>query len=192
MPISHLDSYDIFMIVWLAGSLSAWLLALLVWQILGTRKQKRQELIRNVKYLTKSTSSIVTVADLVLETGYSTKECQEFLDKLALELDADLEYTESGKLYYRFPSTCNLELKQETKYKELVKWTEFCANYNNGIVTPVDLSLKSELSPKKCQEFLDSFIAEAKGTIECTEKGQFYYQLPTAKNIELKKINGID
>ncbi|MDJ0742153.1 MAG: hypothetical protein QNJ32_02200 [Xenococcaceae cyanobacterium MO_167.B27] len=178
MAISNLDTHDIFVIVHLAGILSAWLGATLVWQFLATRKQKRQQLIRNFKYLTKSTSSVVTVADLVFETGYSPKECQKFLNKLAIELDADIDYTESGKLYYKFPVTSNLGLKEEEKYKKLVRWTEFCANHNNGIVTAVDLSLKAEVSPKECKKFLDDFIAEVRGEIECTEKGQFLLSTP--------------
>ncbi|MGK7934825.1 MAG: hypothetical protein AB4206_03325 [Xenococcaceae cyanobacterium] len=130
------------------------------------------------------------MADLVFETKYSPRECQKFLNKIAVELDADINYTESGKLYYKFPIADNLELKQKEKYEKLIRYTESCANYNNGIVTVVDLSFKAELSPTECKEFLDDFITEIKGEVEITEQGHFYYKLPTAKSIELKKLKG--
>ncbi|MGK7952260.1 MAG: hypothetical protein AB4368_26625, partial [Xenococcaceae cyanobacterium] len=112
----------------------------------------------------------------------------KFLNKFVVELDGEIKYTESGKLYYQFPTADNLESTQGKKYQKLVKWTEHILNYHNQMITVTDLVLKTELSPNECQEFLDRFIAELGGKTNYTESGQVYYQFSTAKNLELKKL----
>ena len=152
------------------------------------RKQRYKKLIRWTEHLIDYKNQIVTVSDLVLKTELSPKECRKFLDKFVVELDGEIKYTESGKLYYQFPTAENLELSQGSKYEKLIRWTEHLLNYHDQRVTVSDLVLKTELSPKECQEFLDKFVVELNGEVNHTESGQVYYQFPTTKNIEIKKL----
>ncbi len=194
---SGVDAYDAFVISSFAGGLFGCLFVISFGQFFDNKKQKQKDLTKHIKYLTNSQKSVVTLADLVLESGYSPKECQKLLERLVIELNADVDYTEAGKLYYQFPVSKNLELKESDKlklkegetYQNLIRWTEFCINHNQGIVTPVDLSLKSKISPQECKKFLNDFIAEIGGKVECTEQGEIYYQLPTFENIQIPQIN---
>ena len=154
------------------------------------RKQRYQKLIRWTEHLISYKNQIVTVSDLVLKTELSPKECRKFLDKFVVELDGEIKYTESGKLYYQFPTAENLELSQGQKYQKLIRWTEHILNYHDQKVTVSDLVLKTELSPDECQRFLDKFVVELNGEVSYTESGQVFYQFPTTKNMEIKKLAG--
>ena len=70
------------------------------------RKKRYEELIQQVRSTLKyDDSQVITLTDLVLETKLKPSECRQFLDKLVVELDADVNYTKSGKVYYQFPTT---------------------------------------------------------------------------------------
>ncbi len=185
---SSLDLSDAVLLGYFIGALSTVLIGGLTNSFVLGRKQKYEKLIRWTEHLLNYDNQIVTVTDLVLKTQLSPKECQKFLNKLVVELDGEIKYTESGKLYYQFPTADNLESTQGKKYQKLVKWTEHILNYHNQMITITDLVLKTELSPNECQEFLDRFIAELGGKTNYTESGQVYYQFSTAKNLELKKL----
>ncbi len=185
---SSLDLSDAVLLGYFIGALSTVLIGGVINSFVLGRKQKYEKLIRWTEHLLNYDNQIVTVTDLVLKTQLSPKECQKFLNKLVVELDGEIKYTESGKLYYQFPTADNLESTQGKKYQKLVKWTEHILNYHNQMITITDLVLKTELSPNECQEFLDRFIAELGGKTNYTESGQVYYQFSTAKNLELKKL----
>ena len=185
---SSLDLSDAVLLGYFIGALSTVLIGGLTNSFVLGRKQKYEKLIRWTEHLLNYDNQIVTVTDLVLKTQLSPKECQKFLNKFVVELDGEIKYTDSGKLYYQFPTADNLESTQGKKYQKLVKWTEHILNYHNQMITVTDLVLKTELSPNECQEFLDRFIAELGGKTNYTESGQVYYQFSTAKNLELKKL----
>ncbi len=185
---SNLDLSDAVLLGYFIGALSTVLIGGLTNSFVLGRKQKYEKLIRWTEHLLNYDNQIVTVTDLVLKTQLSPKECQKFLNKFVVELDGEIKYTKSGKLYYQFPTADNLESTQGKKYQKLVKWTEHILNYHNQMITVTDLVLKTELSPNECQEFLDRFIAELGGKTNYTESGQVYYQFSTAKNLELKKL----
>ena len=190
LSISKLDVADVAYLSFLLGILSSVVTTGIVSTFFSNRKQKYQKLIRSTERLISSKNQVVTVTDLVLKTELSPKECQKFLNKFVVELDGEIKYTESGKLYYQFPTAENLELSQGQKYQKMTRWTEHLLNYHDQMVTVSDLVLKTELSPKECQEFLNKFVAELNGEVKYTESGQVYYQFPTSKNLEIKKLNG--
>lgn len=190
ISISKLDVADVVYLSFLLGVLSTIVTTGIAGAFFANRKQRYQKLVRWTEHLLSYKDQIVTVSDLVLKTEFSPKECQKFLDKFVVELDGEIKYTESGKLYYQFSTADNLELSQGQKYQKLIRWTENLLNYHEQKVTVSDLVLKTELSPKECREFLDKFVVELNGEVNHTKLGQVYYQFPTSKNIETKKLAG--
>ncbi len=45
----------------------------------------------------------------MFESELTPNECKQFLDKFVLELDGDIKYTDSGKIYYQFPTAKSIE-----------------------------------------------------------------------------------
>ena len=76
------------------------------------QKLDYQKLILELKYLIESNERVVTLADLVFRTQLPPSECKQFLDQLVVELDGDVCSTESGKIYYQFPTAKSLEIKK--------------------------------------------------------------------------------
>ena len=74
------------------------------------QKLNYTKLILQLNYLIESNERIVTLADLVFRTQLSPSECKQFLDKLVVELDADVCSTHSGKIYYQFPIAKSLDV----------------------------------------------------------------------------------
>lgn len=183
-------SSDVTYLSFLIGVVSSAISMGVIGVFFDNRKQRYQKLIRWTEHLINYKDQIVTVSDLVLKTELSPRECRKFLDKFVVELDGEIKYTESGKLYYQFPTADNLELSQGQKYQRLIKWTEHILNYHDQKVTVSDLVFKTELSPKECQEFLDKFVVELNGEVNHTKSGQVYYQFPTGKNLNIKKLAG--
>ena len=146
-------------------------------------------LIRQLKYLIEDSKQIVTVTDLVLKTELSPKFCRKFLNRLVVELDGDVQYTDSGKLFYQFPSANSLQAFSNSNYRELVIDTKFLVNSNEGIVTLTDLVLSSKFSPRECREFLDGLVEELNGKVVTTEGGTVYYQFPKLEKSELEKLS---
>ncbi len=65
--------------------------------------------IKKTEYLIKYNNQVVTWPDLVFESELTPNECKQFLDKFVLELDGDIKYTDSGKIYYQFPTAKSIE-----------------------------------------------------------------------------------
>jgi ribosomal protein S30 len=105
-----------------------------------------------------------------------------------VQLNGEVKYTEAGKVYYQFPTADSLEATQGKKYQKLIRSMEHLINYKDQVVTVTDLVLKTELSPQECQNFLDKFVVQLNGEVNYTEAGKVYYQFPTMKNLELKKL----
>jgi Ca2+-binding EF-hand superfamily protein len=181
---------DVAFASFLLGTLFSFLTTGAIGFFFTNRQQKYQKLIRWTEHLINCKEQIVTVTDLVLKTELSPKECQKFLDKFVVQLDGEIKYTETGKLYYQFPTANNLKPSSNPNYEKLIRWTEHLLSYNSQIVTVADLVLKTELSPKECQEFLEQLVVELNGEVNYTEAGKVYYQLPTTKNLELLKLGG--
>lgn len=80
--------------------------------IKSNRERKYKELIIRLQSLIKM-HGIVTLTDMVLETKLKPTECRKFLNRLVAELDADVGYTESGKIYYQFPVAKSLKAESE-------------------------------------------------------------------------------
>lgn len=183
-------SSDVAYLSFLIGVVSSAISMGIIGVFFDNRKQRYRDLVRWTEHLIDYKDQVVTVSDLVLKTKLSPEECRKFLDKFVVELDGEIKYTESGKLYYQFPTAENLESSQGQKYQRLIKWTEHILNYHDQKVTVSDLVFKTELSPKECQEFLDKFVVELNGEVSHTKSGQIYYQFPTSKNIDIKKLAG--
>lgn len=89
-------------------------------KFIAFRKKKKDRyitLLRKTHKLMKKNDNIVTLPDLVFETEFTVIECKIFLDKFVMELGGDIQLTDSGKLYYQFP-TAKLIAAMENKKEE--------------------------------------------------------------------------
>ena len=99
--------------IWVVGTAECfvlWLFLMLGWYLINRRKTRYMTILKTIKYLTKVNNHCLTLTDLVLETSYSPSECKKVLNRLAIELGADINLTESGKIYYKFPTAENIKL----------------------------------------------------------------------------------
>ena len=80
--------------------------------LFSSKEDEYQKLLRETKYLVDRHEGIVTISDLVLNAGISPAKSKKFLERLAIQLDADVEITEAGKIYYRFPTVKAIDNKQ--------------------------------------------------------------------------------
>ena len=171
------------------GCLSGVLIYGIIGFFLIDGNHRYKSLIRQLKYLIEDSKQIVTVTDLVLKTELSPKFCRKFLNRLVVELDGDVQYTDSGKLFYQFPSANSLQPTVNSNYRELVSDTRSLVNSNEGIVMLTDLVLNSRFSPQECREFLDGLVEELNGKVGTTDEGTVYYHFPKLQKSDLKKIS---
>ncbi len=80
--------------------------------LLSAKSDRYEKLLRETKYLVNSKDGIVTLSDLVLNTGIPPARCKKFLERLSIQLDAEVEVTETGKIFYKFPTANNIDYKQ--------------------------------------------------------------------------------
>lgn len=169
------------------------LLSVLIYWFIGfflmDRNNQYERLIRELKYLIQDSKQTVTVTDLVLKTELSPRRCRKFLNRLVIELDGDIQYTDAGKLFYQFPSANSLQPVANSNYRELVSDTRSLLNSNDGIVTLTDLVLSSRFSPQECREFLDGLVEELNGEVGSTKGGVVYYQFPKFEKSEFAKLS---
>lgn len=125
------------------GSLTGVLIYGICGFFLINNDSKYKSLIRELRYLIKENSQMVTLTDLVLKTGLSSNYCRKFLNKFVVELDGNIQYTDAGKLFYQFPNSNSLQPASNSNYRYLVRYTESLADSNQGIVTLTDLVWKS-------------------------------------------------
>ncbi|MBE9166622.1 hypothetical protein IQ238_03420 [Pleurocapsales cyanobacterium LEGE 06147] len=79
--------------------------------LLSAKSDRYEKLLRETKYLVNSKDGIVTVSDLVFNAGIPPAKCKKFIERLAIQLDAEVELTETGKIFYKFPTANNLDYK---------------------------------------------------------------------------------
>ena len=170
------------------GSLSGVFIYGIIGFFLIDDNHRYKSLVRELKYLIQDSKQIVTVTDLVLKTGLSPRRCRKFLNKFVVELEGDIQYTDSGKLFYQFPSANSLQPTVNSNYRELVSDTRSLVNSNEGIVMLTDLVLNSRFSPQECREFLDGLAEELNVEVGSTEGGAVYYQFPKLKDSEFKLL----
>lgn len=82
--------------------------------LLSAKSDHYEKLLRETKYLVNSKNGIVTLSDLVFNAGIPPARCQKFLEKLAIQLNAEVEITETGKIFYKFPTADNIDYKKLT------------------------------------------------------------------------------
>ena len=79
---------------------------------LSSRENTYQKLLRETRSIANTKDGIVTLADLAFNAGVAPNKCRKFLERLAIQLDADVEVTEAGKIFYRFPTAEIIEYKK--------------------------------------------------------------------------------
>ena len=98
----------------LSGSYLCGIFSMLLFYSFSFPRQSIYErLLEKTSTLIDSNNGIITVTDLVFKSQVSPMRCRKFLEKLARELDADVEVTETGKIYYKFPVSKNFNLEEK-------------------------------------------------------------------------------
>jgi hypothetical protein len=83
--------------------------------LLTAKGDRYEKFLRETKHLVNSKDGIVTLSDLVLNTGIPPAKCKKLIEKLAIQLDAEAEITETGKIFYKFPTANNIDYKRLTE-----------------------------------------------------------------------------
>ncbi len=120
---SHKDAILITLYI---GAIVGFLLASFMYgwgidKFIAFRKEKKDRyitLLRKTQKLIKENGNIVTLPDLVFETEFTPTECKIFLDKFVIELGGDIQLTDSGKLYYQFPTAKLIAAMDKMEQKE--------------------------------------------------------------------------